>query len=164
MACFCQPSISFDKQHGSELLLQLLFYYCAISPYLVKRMYKIQALNVLKCHGLTGLEQRKSGRKAQSNKLVGQNEKTTLFTSYTFDFLNDDLSTETRALYEIDTIHQRCRLCFKNLGAIIPENGAIINSLLDGLKGQSHQDLVLLENPMKVLVLLRNPLIVAWPC
>ena len=29
------------------------------------------------------------------------------------------------------------------------------------LKGQSHQDLVLLENPMKVLVLIENPLMVA---
>jgi len=29
------------------------------------------------------------------------------------------------------------------------------------LKGQSHYDLVLLENPMKVLVLIENPLVVA---
>ena len=31
------------------------------------------------------------------------------------------------------------------------------------LKGQYHQDLVVLENPMKVLVLIGNSLIVAWP-
>ena len=30
------------------------------------------------------------------------------------------------------------------------------------LKGQSHQDLVLLENPKKVLALIGTPLIVAW--
>ena len=32
------------------------------------------------------------------------------------------------------------------------------------LKGQSHQELVLLENPVKVLVLIENPLIVPWLC
>ena len=32
------------------------------------------------------------------------------------------------------------------------------------LKGQSHQDLVLLENPLEVLGLIRTPLIAAWPC
>ena len=33
-------------------------------------------------------------------------------------------------------------------------------TLNETLKGQSHQDLVLLENPMKVLVLIGNPLTV----
>ena len=32
------------------------------------------------------------------------------------------------------------------------------------LKRQSYQDLVLLKNPVKVLVLIGNPLIVARPC
>ena len=33
-------------------------------------------------------------------------------------------------------------------------------TLLAGLKGQSHQDLVLLENPVKVFLLIGNPIII----
>ena len=32
------------------------------------------------------------------------------------------------------------------------------------LNGQYHQDVVLVENPMKVLVLIGTPIIVAWRC
>ena len=37
----------------------------------------------------------------------------------------------------------------------------LVGSFARGLKGQSHQDLVLFENRMKVSALIRNPLVVA---
>ena len=49
---------------------------------------------------------------------------------------------------------------FKDFSRTPPKIQGLFKTVRTLLKGQSHQDLVLLQNPMKVLLLIGNPLIV----
>ena len=85
---FCSHKILKDKilyfnsgWLGPSKYMLLLFHYCVVSPYLVKRTRKIWDGNTLQCPSLTGLEQSKYGWNGsfQSKKLLSSRYKACKF-------------------------------------------------------------------------------------